>query len=93
MCGVVITGSHVQKEFADVSVGLHCVSCLQVVPLLSHPNDKIVCQVLAFLKVMLYSGNREVQQGFQHLLETREERLFTTMSGLLQHAAITYKER
>ena len=66
---------------------------LQVVPLLSHPNDEIVREVLAFLKVMLYSGNREVQQGFQHLLETREERLFTTMNGLLQHAAVTYKER
>lgn len=42
---------------------------------------------------MLYSGNRKVQQGFEHLLETREERLFTTMRGLLQHAAVTYIER
>jgi hypothetical protein len=65
----------------------------RVVPLLSHPNDEIVREVLAFLKVMLYSGNRDVQRGFEHLLETREERLFTTMKGLLQHAAVTYIER
>ena len=65
---------------------------LQVVPLLSHPNDEIVCEVLAFLKAMLYSGNCTVQRGFRHLLETREERLFTTLSNLLQCAAITYKE-
>ena len=66
---------------------------LQVVPLLSHPNEEIIREVLAFLKVMLYSGNRNVQRGFEHLLETREERLFTTMKGLLQHAAVTYIER
>ena len=42
---------------------------------------------------MLFSGNRTVQHGFEHLLETREERLFTTMRGLLQHAAVTYIER
>ena len=93
-CGVGISvlsgGDHVQQEWPSVNVDLFC---LQVVPLLSHPNDEIVREVLAFLKVMLYSGNREVQQGFQHLLETREERLFTTMRGLLQHAAVTYKER
>jgi inositol 1,4,5-triphosphate receptor type 1 len=65
----------------------------RVVPLLSHPNDEIVREVLAFLKVMLYSGNRNVQRGFEHLLDTREERLFTTMRGLLQHAAVTYIER
>ena len=65
----------------------------QVVPLLSHPNDEIVREVLAFLRVMLYSGNRTVQKGFEHLLHTREERLFTTMRSLLQHAAITYRER
>ena len=64
-----------------------------MVPLLSHPNDEIVCGILAFLKAMLYSGNPIVQEGFQHLLKTREERLFTTMRDLLQHAAVTYKEK
>jgi len=67
--------------------------CLQVVPLLSHPNDEIVREVLAFLRVMLYSGNRTVQEGFEHLMEAREEGLFTTMRSLLHYAAVTYKER
>ena len=65
----------------------------QIVPLLSHPSDSIVQEVLAFLKVILYSGNRVVQEGFKHLLLTREEHLFTTMRDLLHHAAMTYKER
>ena len=49
--------------------------------------------MLAFLKVILYSGNHTVQQGMKHLLTTREERLFVTMRALLQYSAITYKER
>lgn len=64
-----------------------------MVPLLSHPNDEIVREVLAFLKAILYSGNHHVQRGMEHLLTTREERLFSTMQALLTHAAITYKER
>jgi len=65
----------------------------QVIPLLSHPNDEIVREVLAFLKTIMFSGNRHVQEGMAHLLSTREERLFTTMQGLLTHAAITHRER
>ena len=65
----------------------------QVIPLLSHPNDEIVREVLAFLKAIMFSGNRHVQEGMAHLLSTREERLFTTMQGLLTHAAITHRER
>ena len=65
----------------------------RVVPLLSHPNDEIVREVLAFLKAMLYSGNRHVQEGLNTVFDTREERLFTTMAGLLQNAAITFKEK
>ena len=65
----------------------------RVVPLLSHPNDEIVREVLAFMKVMLYSGNRHVQEGMEYILETREERLFTMMQSLLQHAATTFSEK
>ena len=65
----------------------------RVVPMISHPNDAIVREVLAFLKAMFYSGNRHVQQGMEHLLETREERLFSTVQNLLQNAAITFNER
>ena len=65
----------------------------RVVPLLSHSNGAIVREVLAFLKAMLYSGNRHVQEGMEYLLETRQERLFTTMRSLLQQAAATFTEK
>ena len=65
----------------------------QIIPLLSHPNDEIMREVLAFLKAILFAGNRHVQQGLEYLLHTREDGLFTTMQGLLRNAAITHRER
>ena len=35
----------------------------RVLSLLAHPSEEVVCEVLAFLKAMLYSGNRRVQEG------------------------------
>ena len=60
---------------------------------MSHPNDEIVREVLAFLKAILFSGNRHVQEGMAYLMATREERIFITMQGLLTHAAIAHRER
>ena len=65
----------------------------QVIPLLSHPNDEIVREVLAFLKAILFAGNRHVQQGLEYLQHTREDGLFTTMQDLLTNAAMTHRER
>lgn len=65
----------------------------RVVPMLSHANDEIVREVLAFLKAMLFSGNRHVQEGLNTVFDTREERLFITMVNLLQNSAITFNER
>ena len=65
----------------------------RVVPLLSHTNDEIVREVLAFLKAMLYSGNSHVQEGLNVVFDTREERLFTTMASLLKNAAVSFNER
>lgn len=65
----------------------------RIVPLLSHQNDEIVREVLAFLEAMLYSGNRHIQKGLNSVFDTREERLFTTMASLLQNSANTFKER
>lgn len=64
-----------------------------MIPLLSHRNDDIVREVLAFLKAIMFSGNRHVQEGMEHLLSTREEHLFTTMQKLLTYAAVTHRER
>jgi inositol 1,4,5-triphosphate receptor type 1 len=65
----------------------------RIVPLLSHSNDEIVREVLAFLKAMLYSGNSHVQEGMNTVFDTREERLFTTMASLLKNSAFTFNER
>lgn len=65
----------------------------RVVPMLSHPNDAIIREVLAFLKATFFSGNPHVQRGMKHLLDTREERLFSTIQDLLQNAAVTFNER
>ena len=65
----------------------------RILPLLSHPSDPVRCEVLAFLKALLYSGNRHVQEGMRHLLATREERLFIAMQSLLVNAALAHNER
>ena len=65
----------------------------QIIPLFSHRSDEIVTEVLAFLKAILFAGNHHVQEGMIHLLDTREERIFTMMQGLLTHAAIAHRER
>ena len=65
----------------------------QVIPLLSHPNNEIVREVLAFLKTILFSGNQGVQRGLEYLLSTREEGLCTTVAGLLRNAASMQKKR
>ena len=76
-----------------VHIPLCSFDLFQVIPLLSHPNDEIVREVLAFLKAILFAGNRHVQQGLEYLQHTREDGLFTTMQGLLRNAAITHRER
>lgn len=65
----------------------------RVLPLLAHPSEEVVCEVLAFLKAMLYSGNRHVQEGMNVVFDTREETLFKIMGRLFHNAAITFEER
>ena len=64
-----------------------------MVPLVFHPNDDVIREVLAFLKAILYSGNLTVQQGMQHLLNTQDEKLFAIIRALLQNAATAHRER
>ena len=65
----------------------------RVLPLLSHPNEDISREVLAFLKAMFYSGNRHVQEGMNTVFDTREETVFKIIGSLLQKAAIMLNER
>jgi len=63
---------------------------VQVMPLLSHHNEELACEVLAFIKAILYSGNRQVQKAW--MTEVKEERLFHAMQKMLRTAAITHRE-
>ena len=64
----------------------------RVLSLLAHPmaSEEVVCEVLAFLKAMLYSGNHRVQEGMNN---TREETLVKIMGRLFQNATITFEEQ
>ena len=74
----------------------HCkhIVTVQVLPLLSHPNDAITNEVLSLLKALLFSGNEVVQEGLQDFVkDTREEYLFANLKKKLDNAAECYKER
>jgi len=74
----------------DVTRGL---STLQLTPLLSHPDERIVNEVLALMEVLLESGNRTVQRGFVQLKSSPDSSLFPTLQTLLRRATVLYEER
>ena len=78
----------IQNSIQDIRKAVSC-----VLPLLSHPNEEVICEVLAFLKAMFYSGNRHVQEGMNIVFKTREETIFKTMGCFLQNAAILFNDR
>lgn len=68
--------------------------CLQVMPLLSHPNEKIVHEVLAFIEAILQFGNAHVQEGLKELVKSQEHhRAFSALSTILKRASIAFEER
>ena len=62
-------------------------------PLLSHPNEKIVYEVLAFLDALLGFGNTHVQGGLKELIQTRDYKLFLALKSILKKACVDYNER
>lgn len=62
-------------------------------PLLSHPSEEIVYEVLALLKVLLESGNKKVQTGLISLISAGENKLFPTLQRMLKQSAVAYRER
>ena len=62
-------------------------------PLLSHPDERIVYEVLAFLETILGFGNSNVQQGLKELIKSREHQVFPTLKAILNRASIIYQER
>ena len=66
---------------------------IQLMPLLSHPSEEIVYEVLVLLKVLLECGNKTVQAGLAGLISTKEHTLFPTLQRMLKQSAVAYRER
>ena len=64
-----------------------------MIPLLSHPNEKIVNEVLAFLEIILVFGDRHVQEGLKELINSREFQIFPTLQKMLRRTSLVYNER
>ena len=62
-------------------------------PLLSHPNEKVVYEVLAFLEALLDSNNTHVQNGLKEFIQTHEHHVLPTLQSILKKASIDYAER
>ena len=62
-------------------------------PLLSHPDERIVYEVLAFLEAILEYGNTHVQEGLKDLIKSKGQQVFPTLKAILNRASIVYQER
>lgn len=72
----------------------HVTHNLQVIPLLSHLDERIVNEVLALLQALLESGNITVQEGFVNFIEASPDNpIFPKLQDMLRRAAILHKER
>ena len=65
----------------------------QVMPLLSHPDERIVYEVLAFLEAILEYGNTHVQEGLKEFIKSKGQQVFPTLKAILNHASIIQQER
>ena len=61
--------------------------------MLSHPNERIVHEVLAFLGAILEFGNTDVQEGLKELIKSKEHQVFLTLKAILKRASTAYNER
>ena len=50
-------------------------------------------EVLAFLNVLLESGNTDVQNGLREVMDNKEHPMFHTFQRILKEAATAYTER
>lgn len=62
-------------------------------PLLSYPDERIVNEVLAFLKALLESGNENIQKGFIDLQKSHDNPMFPSLHEMLHRSTLLYKER
>uniref|UniRef100_A0A1X7VAJ0 Uncharacterized protein n=1 Tax=Amphimedon queenslandica TaxID=400682 RepID=A0A1X7VAJ0_AMPQE len=65
----------------------------RVIPLLLHPDEKISKEALALMKALLFSGNKEVQEGLiKAVKQSHEEKLFLNFKKRLEAASLNFKE-
>lgn len=60
--------------------------------LLSHPNKRVVCEVLAFLESIMEFSNTHVQEGLKDLVRFRHH-VFPILEATLTRESIIYQER
>ena len=72
---------------------MNSVLLAQVMPLLSHPDERIVYEVLAFLEAILEYGNTHVQEGLKEFIKSKGQQVFPTLKAILNRASIVYQER
>ena len=85
------------REYAIIDLVLYRLidfyHTLQVAPLISHRNDAVAREALSFLKTLLFSGNRNVQKGFELFSRSREDKIILTFKSRLEFAINRYEER
>ncbi len=62
-------------------------------PLLSHPNEGIVIETMAFLEALLEFGNTNVQKGFDELTLLHDNRVFLTLQKKFERTIVSYQQR
>lgn len=62
----------------------------QVMPFLSHPNERVVFEVVAFLEALLEFGNTDVQNGLKAIIKSHQQQVFPTLKAILQRASVIY---
>ncbi|KAK7114914.1 hypothetical protein V1264_000891 [Littorina saxatilis] len=79
----------------EVQVALNGHSTIiKVLPHLARRNDDIVREVLAFICIMLFNANRNVQQSMlEYFLSTREEVFFMAVRDRMQISTNAIKEK
>ena len=87
-----LSHKYVICAFAQLLVS-HNLMIKQVASLLSHPNEMVVHEVLAFLEAILQFGNTHVQEGLEDLIKSRQHTVFPTMQAIFKRALVAYKER
>ena len=54
---------------------------------LTHPQDKVACQAMAFLAALVYNGNEKAQQKIGRSVKSKDTEMFTRMDAIIESAS------